>query len=244
MQGNNFACFITGEKNKNLLTCHHLNSWDSYPDQRYDISNGITITKEIHHAFHKEYGAGKNTREQFERFLQEKYYIFDYPWQKDNHEPSLSIEKIEARRASMHDKYKEDVLSLTQKRGHILISAEDGFYNRCVIEIYCSHHNTLNQTTVKRYKHSRTGLRCCGRQAQSDKGSWAIVNDARRRAREAGEDENELSCFFLFLQFFQQRQVQRLDFTLLFFLSFLNFFIYFLAIENFCGQRRNFFFYF
>lgn len=72
MQGNDFACFITGEKNKNLLTCHHLNSWDSYPDQRYDIGNGITITKEIHRAFHKEYGAGKNTREQFERFLQEK----------------------------------------------------------------------------------------------------------------------------------------------------------------------------
>jgi hypothetical protein len=130
MQQNDFCCFITGEKKKDLLTCHHLNSWDSYPDQRYDISNGVTITKEIHRAFHKEYGAGKNTKEQFERFLQEKYNIYEYPWQNDDHEPTLSVDEIALRRASMHDKYKQDILSLIEKRGHTLISANEGFYTR------------------------------------------------------------------------------------------------------------------
>jgi hypothetical protein len=58
--------------------------------------------------------------------------------------------------------------------------------------VYCPRHRTLNQTTVRKYKHTKTGLRCCGWQAQSDKGSWAHVNDARRREREAQKGENEL----------------------------------------------------
>lgn len=114
-------------------------------------------------------------------------------WQNDDHEPSLSVEQIEARKASLHDKYKEDLLSLIKKCRHTLISANNGFYNRSATEVYCQCHNTRNETTVKKYKYSRTGLCCCGWQAQSDKRSWAHVNDARRCAREAQKRENELS---------------------------------------------------
>lgn len=192
LQRYNFCCFITGETNKALLTCHYLNSWDIYPDQRYHISNGVPITKAIHNAFHKEYGLGKNTKEQFERFLQERYNLFHYPWQNDNHEPTLSVDEIAARRASQHERLRQEYLSLIEQRGHTLLSANEGFYNRAKVEIFCPRHQTENQTTVKKYKHSRTGLRCCGWQAQSDKGTWKHVNDARRRSREAQERENEL----------------------------------------------------
>lgn len=184
LRKDNFCCFVTGETKKDLLTCHHLNSWDIHIDQRYDISNGITLTKTIHQAFHKEYGAGKNTKEQFEKFLMEKYKIFQYPWQNDNHEPTLSVEEIEKRRTSQQEHQKKEFLSLIKKREHKLLSANEGFFVYSKVEIYCPRHGTVSLTTVKRYKHSKTGLCCCGRQAQSDKGTWKHVNDARRRARE------------------------------------------------------------
>lgn len=50
------------------LNAHHLNSWDSFPEERFDIDNGITLCEDCHKAFHVEYGYGKNTKEQFEEF--------------------------------------------------------------------------------------------------------------------------------------------------------------------------------
>lgn len=129
------------------------------------------MTKTIHLAFHKAYGAGKNTKEQFEKFLQEKYNIFQYPWQHDNHEPFLSVEEIEALRASQLERQKQEFFLLIEERGHSLLSANDGFYTSSKVEIYCSLHKTVNQTTIKKYKYCKTGLRCCGGQAQSNKGT-------------------------------------------------------------------------
>jgi hypothetical protein len=180
-----FQCFVTGEKNKKLLRCHHLNSKDIHPEQRYDISNGITLTEKIHKAFHTEYGNGKNTREQFEKFLQERYNIFDYPWRNDDHEPTLSIEEIEARQASQEERLKEKLLLLISKRGHILLTANEGFKNRAPIEIYCPQHNCSQWTSGHNYRRARTGLICCGREVQSAKGTWEHVNEKRRKARES-----------------------------------------------------------
>jgi hypothetical protein len=58
-------------KNENF-TCHHLYSWDNWPDKRYDVHNGVAITQEIHAEFHNLYGRGNNSPAQFERFLKEK----------------------------------------------------------------------------------------------------------------------------------------------------------------------------
>jgi hypothetical protein len=60
----------------------------------------VVLQKSIHVAFHKEYGAGNTTTQQFEKFLAKKYKLFSYPWKVDNHEPILSVKEIEARRAS------------------------------------------------------------------------------------------------------------------------------------------------
>lgn len=50
------------------LNSHHLNSWDTFEEQRYDLNNGITLCQECHDRFHAVYGKGKNTRLQFLQF--------------------------------------------------------------------------------------------------------------------------------------------------------------------------------
>ena len=61
-------CQISGQKDIKLVV-HHLNAWGSSPDERFDIHNGITISEELHKLFHKYYGRGNNTKEQFDEFL-------------------------------------------------------------------------------------------------------------------------------------------------------------------------------
>lgn len=47
---------------------HHLNSWGAYPEQRLDISNGITLCEICHVDFHSKYGYWNNTKEQYYQF--------------------------------------------------------------------------------------------------------------------------------------------------------------------------------
>ena len=51
------------------LNAHHLNAWNSHPDERFDIDNGITLCTDCHTSFHKKYGYGNNTKEQFNEYL-------------------------------------------------------------------------------------------------------------------------------------------------------------------------------
>lgn len=63
-----YTCVITGIRGNGELVAHHLDGWHWCEDKRYDVSNGVTLKKEIHELFHKIYGNGNNTKEQFEEF--------------------------------------------------------------------------------------------------------------------------------------------------------------------------------
>lgn len=46
-----YKCDICGKVGASL-NAHHLNCWSVYPDQRFDVSNGITLCRADHKAFH------------------------------------------------------------------------------------------------------------------------------------------------------------------------------------------------
>ena len=58
-------CEVVGTK----LHAHHIFSWDKHIDKRFDVDNGITLCESCHKNFHKSYGYGDNTKQQFEDFM-------------------------------------------------------------------------------------------------------------------------------------------------------------------------------
>lgn len=66
-----FTCAITGIRGNGEIVAHHLDGWHWCKEKRYDVSNGVTLRKEIHDLFHKTYGNGNNTKEQFDEFKNE-----------------------------------------------------------------------------------------------------------------------------------------------------------------------------
>ena len=52
-----------------VLHPHHILNFAQYPELRFDVNNGITLSEGSHTLFHKYYGKINNTREQLEEFL-------------------------------------------------------------------------------------------------------------------------------------------------------------------------------
>lgn len=64
----NWTCQKTGIKGGKLHS-HHIQNFAQYPELRFAIDNGITLSKEAHNEFHKIYGKKNNNREQLNEFL-------------------------------------------------------------------------------------------------------------------------------------------------------------------------------
>ena len=50
----NYGCVKCGSKIK--LNAHHIKSWKSFPNLRYEISNGITLCEKCDIKHHQKYG--------------------------------------------------------------------------------------------------------------------------------------------------------------------------------------------
>lgn len=64
----NWICQKYGTRGGKLHP-HHINNFADFPEIRFAIDNGITLSKKAHDEFHKKYGKKNNTREQLEEFL-------------------------------------------------------------------------------------------------------------------------------------------------------------------------------
>lgn len=58
-----YRCCICNKNYK--LRAHHLDGWKWAIDKRFDVNNGVCCCIDCHNRFHKIYGSGENTREQF-----------------------------------------------------------------------------------------------------------------------------------------------------------------------------------
>lgn len=64
----NYTCQISGQRG-GRLAAHHLNSRTHFPEQKYLLPNGITLTEELHAEYHNIRGNKRRpTRETFANF--------------------------------------------------------------------------------------------------------------------------------------------------------------------------------
>jgi hypothetical protein len=66
----NWTCQKYGIKGGKLHP-HHMKNFAQYPELRFAIDNGVTLSEKAHQQFHKKYGKKNNTKEQLEEFLKE-----------------------------------------------------------------------------------------------------------------------------------------------------------------------------
>lgn len=69
----NYTCQCCGTVgNGKNLNAHHLNGYNWDIENRTNIDNGITLCETCHNNFHNTYGRGDNTKEQFEKWINNK----------------------------------------------------------------------------------------------------------------------------------------------------------------------------
>lgn len=63
-----WTCQKTKHRGSLKLNAHHIKPFAKYPELRFDINNGITLSEKAHKEFHKKYGR-TNNREQILEFI-------------------------------------------------------------------------------------------------------------------------------------------------------------------------------
>lgn len=64
-----YSCLACGSHGGDL-NAHHLAAYDSSPEKRFEVENGVTLCPACHIKFHSIYGFGGNSPEQFFEWLQ------------------------------------------------------------------------------------------------------------------------------------------------------------------------------
>lgn len=68
----NSTCVVCGyvHQEPHDIIAHHSDGYDWCDEKRADIDNGVTLCQPCHVDFNKKYGQHKNTKEQFDEYLQ------------------------------------------------------------------------------------------------------------------------------------------------------------------------------
>lgn len=75
------------------LHSHHLDGWNWCIEKRYDVDNGVTLCKPCHKTFHKIYGKGNNTKEEF-TYWKENPITYDQYLKEKSKSISESISEV------------------------------------------------------------------------------------------------------------------------------------------------------
>lgn len=67
----NYTCQCCN-KQGGTLAAHHLDGYNKFKEKRTDVNNGVLLCANCHKEFHKIYGYGNNTLEQFKEFYKNK----------------------------------------------------------------------------------------------------------------------------------------------------------------------------
>lgn len=70
----NFRCVICGESKSGKMVSHHLASYLSNPELRFEVDNGVCLCNECHYDFHRKYGNKNNSPEQFSEYKLLKHF--------------------------------------------------------------------------------------------------------------------------------------------------------------------------
>jgi hypothetical protein len=65
----NYTCQKTGIKGGKLHP-HHIKNFSQFPELRFNVDNGITLSEESHIKFHKIYGRKNNSKKQIKEFTE------------------------------------------------------------------------------------------------------------------------------------------------------------------------------
>lgn len=66
-----YTCQCCGDRGVKL-NAHHLDGYNWCIEKRTDVDNGVTLCEDCHYDFHRQYGYGNNTRQQYEEWLESK----------------------------------------------------------------------------------------------------------------------------------------------------------------------------
>jgi len=159
------------------LNAHNLNGWWCKEGQ-YDVYNGVPLAHRIHLEFHRIYGSGDNTREQFVLFLTNKNISLEVlKQQSGHHEPSLTLEELEQSQKTKRQVLSDDLVALVKSRDHEIVKGEY-ISARKPITFRCKIHNVVEEKTPTNYKRAQTGMTCCGKAIQSK-----VCAESNRRRR-------------------------------------------------------------
>lgn len=65
-------CLVRGKR----LNAHHIKSWKDYPENRFDLNNGVCLCKECHDEFHQIYGYKTSKPEDVFEYLLSVQFIY------------------------------------------------------------------------------------------------------------------------------------------------------------------------
>lgn len=71
LQKANFTCNKCAEKG-GRLNAHHLDGWHWAVDKRFDLDNLVCLCHGCHSVFHKKFGTRNNTKEQYNKYIEER----------------------------------------------------------------------------------------------------------------------------------------------------------------------------